>query len=82
MHSISGMKRAALAFLYRNDRFHFPTYLVTHAKEKVARPLAHPNRCLKFHKGRQLFLRSHNETLSVVAVCISNEDRLPFEINR
>ena len=40
------------------------------------------NRRLKFHKGGQLFIRPHNEALSVVAVCVSNSDRSPVGINR
>src|SRR5258708_6254536 len=30
------------------------------------------NRRFKLQKRRQLFIRTHNETLSVVAMCISN----------
>jgi hypothetical protein len=40
------------------------------------------NRRFKFHKRRQLFIRTHNKTLSVAAVCVSNEDRSPVGINR
>jgi hypothetical protein len=40
------------------------------------------NRCLKLHECRQLFIRMHNETLSVVAVRVSNEARSPVGINR
>jgi len=29
----------------------------------------------QFQKGSQLFIRTHNETLSIVAVCINNPDR-------
>jgi hypothetical protein len=32
---------------------------------------------LELHKRSQLFLRVHNETLSVVAVRVSNGDRSP-----
>jgi hypothetical protein len=40
------------------------------------------NRRFQFEKSRQLFIRSHNETLSVVAVRVCNPDRSPLEINR
>ena len=30
------------------------------------------NRPFQFHKRRQLFIRTHNETLSVVAMCVCN----------
>ena len=40
------------------------------------------NRRFQFQKRRQLFIRSHNETLSVVAMCVRNPDRLPVVINR
>jgi hypothetical protein len=40
------------------------------------------NRRFEFHKRSQLFIRSHNETVSVVAVRICNEDRSPVGINR
>src|SRR5262249_40500103 len=38
------------------------------------------NRPFKFQKRRQLFICSHNETLSVVAVCIDNPCCSPFAI--
>jgi hypothetical protein len=40
------------------------------------------NRRFKFQKSSQLFLRTHNETLSVVAMRVSNPDRSPVGINR
>jgi hypothetical protein len=43
---------------------------------------ATPNRCFKFHKRRQLFIRAPNETLSVVAVCVCNPDCSSAGINR
>jgi hypothetical protein len=39
-------------------------------------------RRFKFHERGQLFIGSHNETLSVVAMCVSNPDRSPVGINR
>jgi hypothetical protein len=36
---------------------------------------------LQFQKSRQLFIRSHNESLSVSAMCVSYEDRSPFAIH-
>jgi hypothetical protein len=40
------------------------------------------NRRFEFHKSRQLFIRTHNETLSVIAVRVCNPDRSPARINR
>jgi hypothetical protein len=40
------------------------------------------NRRFEFQKRRQLFIRMHNETLSVAAMCVSNPDRSPVRINR
>jgi hypothetical protein len=37
---------------------------------------------LKFEKGSQFFVGGDDESLSVVAVCISNEYRLSVKINR
>jgi hypothetical protein len=37
---------------------------------------------LKFEKRSQFFVGGDDESLSVVAVCISNEDRLSAGINR
>jgi hypothetical protein len=37
---------------------------------------------LKFDKRGQLFIRAHNETLSVVAMRVCNEDRSSVGINR
>jgi hypothetical protein len=39
------------------------------------------NRRLEFHKNSQRLIGSHNETLSVVAMCVSNEDCLPARIH-
>jgi hypothetical protein len=38
------------------------------------------NRRFEFRKRSQLFIRSHNETLSVASMCVSNPDRLPARI--
>jgi len=35
---------------------------------------------VKLSKRRQLIVGSHDETLSVAAMCVSNEDRLPARI--
>ena len=38
------------------------------------------NRRFEFQKRSQLFIRTHNETRSVAAVCVSNPDRSPVAI--
>jgi hypothetical protein len=43
---------------------------------------ARTNRRFKFQKRCQLFLRAHNETLSVVAMRICNKDCLSARIDR
>jgi len=43
---------------------------------------ASANLQFEFHKRRQLFIRVHNETLSVVAMRVCNPDRSPVGINR
>ena len=40
------------------------------------------NRRFEFQKSRQQFLRTHNETPSVVAMRVNNSHRLPVGINR
>jgi len=35
----------------------------------------------EFDKRSQLFIRTHNETLSVIAMRVRNEDRSPLGIN-
>jgi hypothetical protein len=40
-----------------------------------------PNRDFKFHKRRQLFICTHNEALTVAAMCVSNDDRSPVRIH-
>ena len=40
-----------------------------------------PDRQFEFQKRGQLFIGTHNETLPVVAMCVSNPDRSPVEIN-
>jgi hypothetical protein len=37
-------------------------------------------RRFQFQKRSQLFIRSHNETLSVVAMYVSDKDHLPLAI--
>jgi hypothetical protein len=39
---------------------------------------ATPNRRFKFHKRRQPFIRTHNETLSVIAVRVNDPDRSAY----
>ena len=39
------------------------------------------NRPFQFQKRRQLFIRAHNETLSIAAMRVSNPDRSPLGIN-
>jgi hypothetical protein len=36
----------------------------------------------EFQKSRQLFVRTRNETLSIVAMCVCNPERLAFVIYR
>jgi len=43
---------------------------------------ASSNRRLQFHKRSQLFIRVHNEPLSVAAMRVRNPDRPPVGINR
>jgi hypothetical protein len=49
-------------------------------QDQIPREL--PNRLLQFHKRNQLFMRLHNEPLSVAAMCVCNPDRSPIKINR
>jgi hypothetical protein len=39
------------------------------------------NRRFQFQKRGQCFIRAHNETPSVVAMCVNNPDCSPFGIN-
>jgi hypothetical protein len=39
------------------------------------------NRPFQFQKRSQLFIRTHNETLSIAAMRVSNPDRWPVGIN-
>ena len=49
---------------------------------RCSEPLAVENRRFEFHKRRQLFIRTHNEELTVAAMRVCNPDRLPVGINR
>ena len=40
-----------------------------------------PNRRFKFQKRSQLFIRVHNETLSVVPMRVSNPDCSPVRVD-
>jgi hypothetical protein len=44
--------------------------------------IARANRRFEFEKRSQLFIGVHNETLSIVAMRVSNPDRSPVGINR
>jgi len=44
--------------------------------------LSGANRRFQFQKRSQLFIRTHNVTLSVAAMGVSNPDRSPVSINR
>jgi hypothetical protein len=56
-------------------------------RHRIANPFserlapASANHRFKFQKRSQLFIRTHNETLSVVAVRVSNEDCSPVRIH-
>jgi hypothetical protein len=48
--------------------------------DKLARQFtASANRCYKFYKCSQLFIRVHNEALTVAAMRVTSEDRSPQE---
>jgi hypothetical protein len=49
---------------------------------KFVQSVADTNRPFQFQKRRQDFVRAHNETLSVVAMCVHNPNRSPFAIQR
>jgi hypothetical protein len=40
------------------------------------------NRTFEFEKRGQLFIGTHNQAVSVVAMCVCNPDRSPAGINR
>jgi hypothetical protein len=42
---------------------------------------ASANRRFKFNKSRQLFIRAHNETFSVIAMRVRDKDRSPARID-
>jgi len=47
---------------------------------RLSSKLASANTRFEFQKSRQLFIRSHNETLSIVAMRVCNPDRVrPLE---
>jgi hypothetical protein len=48
---------------------------------EVLHDQTHPELVNHFHKRSQLFSRSHIETFSVVATCVSNPDRSAVRIN-
>src|SRR4029453_3924865 len=50
---------------------------VNHLTRRCSEPRAVTNRQFELHKRRQFFIRVHNQTLSVVAVCVCNPNRSP-----
>jgi len=62
-----------------------PFLLSTRQRENNLRDQIHRElvyRPLQFHKRSPHFIGAHNETLSLVAVRVRNEDRSPVGINR
>jgi hypothetical protein len=49
--------------------------------QRATAPLEYTNRGFQFNKRRQLFIRTHNETLSVATMCIGNPNRSPARID-
>jgi hypothetical protein len=49
-------------------------------RETSTRPIF--NLPFEFQKRSQLFIRTHNVTLAIVAMSVNNEDRSPVGINR
>jgi hypothetical protein len=57
--------------------------LLTKAPNRwYGQPLPVAKRRFQFEKRSQLFLRVHNEPLSIAAVCVCNPDCSPIGINR
>jgi hypothetical protein len=61
---------------------HCHSTFTTFARNNIYAGCQSANRRFEFHEGDQLFIRTHNETLSVVAMCVCNPDRSPVGINR
>src|SRR5205823_12843913 len=60
----------------------FRIWIGIHRRFCCSQPLPVTNRRFQFYKSGQLFIRTHTETLSVVAVRVSNQDRSPARIYR
>ena len=60
----------------------FRIWIGIHRRFCCSQPLPVTNRGFKFQKSGQLFISTHNETLSVAAMSVSNEDRSPVGILR
>jgi len=75
-----------MAYACRNGRWIGPRYFdpstyQLRVLESVAMSIWPSDRWFRFDKRSQLLIRAHNETLSVAAMCVSNEDRLPIRIH-
>jgi len=49
---------------------------------RILRIASSANRRFEFDKRGEPFIRTHNETLSVIAMRVSNEDRSPARIQK
>jgi hypothetical protein len=67
------MEVAALSSL----AWHNPT-----ENQPISRMPRHRAQATELEKRRQFFIRVHNESLSVSAMCVGNPDRSPVGINR
>jgi hypothetical protein len=74
-------------FAIAPERFHKGRQLFvgTHASARLSRDQPHGElvyRSLQFHERSQYFIGADDETLSVVAMRVSNPDRSPERIER
>jgi hypothetical protein len=67
----------------RKERFHGTKYSILTPRVRLpgGRRDCAANRRFKFQKSRQLFIRVHNETLSLAAMCVRDKDRSPVGIH-
>jgi hypothetical protein len=63
-----------------SDPFSDAEFAKNYATVSSKKRAATPNRRFEFEKRSELFIRVHNEPLSVIAMRVSNEDRSPVAI--
>ena len=79
---LKGPKTATGRSVLRPIQIRLTASSLVKSHQPVSKLAANANRRFQFQKSRQLFIRTHNEAVTVAAVRVCNPDRSSVAINR